>query len=162
MVAHRERAVARSLVDLAELTRRALDEAIPDTLERDIFVTLHSPPDPIVLMGDPVNLAEAIKNILDNAVRHGAPSQILVRLSVWEGRAVVQVEDDGPGIPRDQWVRVVQRFGAPSAEGRGSGLGLSIAAEVAAAHGGAISFIERGDAGFAVVMSLAVVVSEVS
>lgn len=155
MVAHRQRAVAGSRVDLAELTRRALDEAIPDTLERDILVTLHALPEPLIVRGDPVNLAEAIKNILDNAVRHGAPARITVRLLKREGRAVVEVEDDGPGIPPGQWPRVVQRFGAPSSDGKGSGLGLSIAAEVMAAHGGALSFVEKGSFGFVVVMSLA-------
>lgn len=156
MVAHRERAVARAPVDLTELTRRALDEAIPDTLERDILVTLHAPPDPLIVSGDPVNLAEAIKNIVDNALRHGAPSRITVRLSRRGDRAVVEVEDDGPGIPVAQWARVVQRFGAPSSDGKGSGLGLSITAEVAAAHGGALSFVEKGAFGFVVVLSLTI------
>ncbi|QIB33704.1 sensor histidine kinase [Ancylobacter pratisalsi] len=154
MVAHRERAVAGAPVDLAALTRRALDEAIPDTLERDILVTLHTPPDPLIVRGDPVNLAEAIKNIVDNAVRHGAPTKITVRLSKRQALAVIEVEDDGPGIAREQWARVVQRFGAPSSEGKGSGLGLSIAAEVASAHGGALSFMEKGSFGFVVAMSL--------
>ncbi|MDF2996896.1 MAG: histidine kinase [Xanthobacteraceae bacterium] len=154
MVAHRERAVASSRVDLTELIRRALDEAIPDTLERDILVTLHSPPEPVLIMGDPVNLAEAIKNILDNAVRHGAPSTIQVRLSSGQGMAVIEVEDDGAGIPPDQWSRVVQRFGAPSSDGKGSGLGLSIAAEVAAGHGGELAFSSGEAGGFVVAMSV--------
>lgn len=162
MVAHRERAVANSPVDLTELTRRALDEAIPDTLERDILVTLHAPPEPLIVSGDPVNLAEAIKNILDNAVRHGAASRITVRLIERAGRAIIEVEDDGPGIPPAQWRRVVQRFGAPSSDGKGSGLGLSIAAEVLAAHGGALSFVEKGAIGFVVVMSLSNEVGEVA
>lgn len=154
MVAHRERAIANSAVDLTELTRRALDAAIPDTLERDILVTLHAPPAPLIVSGDPVNLAEAIKNILDNAVRHGAASRITVRLLARDDRAIVEVEDDGPGIARERWARVVQRFGSPSSDGKGSGLGLSIAAEVLAAHGGALSFVEKGAFGFVVVMSL--------
>lgn len=155
MVAHRERAVANSPVDLTELTRRALDEAIPDTLERDILVTLHAPPEPLIISGDPVNLAEAIKNTLDNAVRHGAPTRLTVRLLRQSSRAVVEVEDDGPGIPPEKWSRVGQRFGAPSSDGKGSGLGLSITAEVLAAHGGTLSFREKGTFGFVVVMSLA-------
>jgi two-component system sensor histidine kinase TctE len=154
MVAHRERAVASSRVDLTELIRRAVDEAIPDTLERDILVTLHSPPEPVLIMGDPVNLAEAIKNILDNAVRHGAPSKIQVRISSGQGMAVIEVEDDGAGIPPDQWSRVVQRFGAPSSDGKGSGLGLSIAAEVAAGHGGELAFSSGEAGGFVVAMSV--------
>lgn len=156
MVAHRERAVANSPVDLTELTRRALDEAIPDTLERDILVTLHAPPAPLVISGDPVNLAEAVKNILDNAVRHGAPSRITVRLTRRADRATIEVEDDGPGIPPAHWARAMQRFSSSSSDGKGSGLGLSIAADVAAAHGGQLSFVEKGTFGFVVVMSLAV------
>lgn len=155
MITHRKQAVASTTLDLSELTRRALDQAIPDTLERDILVTLRVPPEPLMLDGDPVNIAEAIKNIIDNAVRHGAPSEILVRLFAEDGMAIVEVEDDGPGIAPEKWQRVVQRFGSLSPEGRASGLGLSIAAEVAAAHGGALAFRQRGAIGFVAVLSFA-------
>jgi two-component system sensor histidine kinase TctE len=154
MVAHRERTVAGSPVDLAALTRRAMDDAIPDTLDRDLFVALYAPPEPLSIMGDPINLSEAVKNILDNAVRHGARSQIIVRLSSRAGMAVVEVEDDGEGISEDRWHSVIRRFGSTLSGGKGSGLGLSIAAEVAAAHGGSLSFA-HGQAGFVVAMALA-------
>lgn len=155
MVAHREQAVESGMVDLTDLARRALDETIPDTLERDLLVTLHPPRQPLAMAGDPVNLAEALKNLIDNAVRHGAPSRIDVRVFEEHGMAVVEVEDDGPGIPRELWPRVVQRFGAPSAEGKGSGLGLSIAAEVAAAHGGRLELRESRPSGLVVRLSFA-------
>ncbi len=154
MVAHRQRTVAGSPVDLAALTRRAMDEAIPDALDRDLFVALYAPAEPLSIKGDPVNLSEAVKNILDNAVRHGARSRIVVRLSARAGMAIVEVEDDGEGIPEDRWHAVVRRFGSTSSGGKGSGLGLSIAAEVAAAHGGSLSFA-RGEGGFVVAMALA-------
>jgi two-component system sensor histidine kinase TctE len=153
MIAHRRQAVAATAFDLTELTRRALDEAIPDILERDVMVTFQPPPEPLMMAGDPVSVAEAIKNVVDNAIRHGAPGQLLVRLSTRDHAAVIEVEDDGPGIDAQDWPRVVKRFGAVSSEGKGSGLGLSIAAEVASAHGGALTFRE-GEIGFVVELSL--------
>lgn len=155
MIAHRRQAVAASEFDLVELIRRALDEAIPDVIERDIMVTFHPPREHLPVHGDPVSLAEAVKNVVDNAVRHGAPSQLLVRLAARGGLAAIEVEDDGPGIPPSAWPRVVERFGTASSDGKGSGLGLSIAAEVASAHGGALTFREKGEAGFTVVISIA-------
>jgi two-component system sensor histidine kinase TctE len=156
MIAHRRQAVSASEFDLVELIRRALDEAIPDAIERDIMVTFHPPPERLTMHGDPVSLAEAIKNVVDNAIRHGAPSRLLVRLTKQDGLAMIEVEDDGPGIPPSAWPRVVERFGAASSDGKGSGLGLSIAAEVALAHGGALSFREKGEAGFTVVLSFVI------
>jgi two-component system, OmpR family, sensor histidine kinase TctE len=154
MIAHRRHAVAATEFDLCELTRRALDEAIPDIVERDIMVTFHPPATPLLMRGDPVSVAEAIKNVVDNAIRHGAPTQLLVRLSSRDEAVLIEVEDDGPGIGEGDWGRVVKRFGAVSSEGKGSGLGLSIAAEVASAHGGSLAFCEKGEIGFVVALSL--------
>jgi two-component system, OmpR family, sensor histidine kinase TctE len=154
MIAHRRQAVAATEFDLSELTRRALDEAIPDIVERDIMVTFHPPPEPLLMTGDPVSVAEAIKNVVDNAVRHGAPAQLLIRLSARDHAALIEVEDDGPGISAQDWQRVVKRFGVVSSDGKGSGLGLSIAAEVAAAHGGTLAFRQKGEIGFVVELSL--------
>src|SRR5262249_54917761 len=108
---------------------------------------------PLMLNGDPVNIAEAIKNVVDNAMRHGASTEIRVRVFQKDGVAVVEVEDDGPGIAPEKWPLVLQRFGMSSKEGRGSGLGLSIAAEVTAAHGGTLDFRQDGEIGFVVVMT---------
>lgn len=151
MVAHRQRTVAATGFDLIELVRRALDEAMPDT-ERDILVSLYPPPDPLPFWGDPVNIAEAVKNIIGNAALHGATSEIRIRVSRSGGTAVVEIEDDGPGIPEEKWPLAAKRFGLQSPDARGSGLGLSIAAEVAAAHGGGIAF-RRGGIGFVVALS---------
>lgn len=156
MIAHRRQAIAATEFDLSELTRRALDEAIPDLVERDVMVVFHSPPEPLLARGDPVSIAEAIKNVVDNAIRHGAPTQLLVRLSTQDNTALIEVEDDGSGIPPEDWPRVVKRFGAVSSDGKGSGLGLSIAAEVASAHGGALTFRRKEGNRFVVALSLAI------
>lgn len=154
MVTHRERLVASSSIDLTQIVRRAVDEAVPDT-GRDILVTLYPPAEPLVISGDPVNIGEAIKNIIDNAVRHGSRSALQVRMSKKDGFAVVEIEDDGPGIPVEKWPLATRRFGLPSADAGGSGLGLSIAAEVAMAHGGNISF-HNAPSGFVVSLSFAI------
>jgi len=152
MVGHRAGVVRFEPVDLVEIVRRAMREAVPDTLERDIITTLEAPRGSLEIMGDAISLKEAVKNVIDNAVRHGAPTRITIRLREMPDGAEIEVEDDGPGIPEADWPRVVTRFGAPSE--RGSGLGLAIAVEVLAMHGGALGFAARGAEGFAVIMTI--------
>lgn len=153
MVSHRAGVVPFGPVDIVATARRAMREAMPDTLDRDVLTTLELPPEPVEITGDAVSLKEAIKNIVDNAIRHGAPSRLTVRLRELPDAVEIEVEDDGPGIPPEAWPEVVRRFGSPSPGG--SGLGFSIAAGVAASHGGRLDFRERTKAGFAVILHLA-------
>jgi len=98
------------------------------------------------LMADPDRLAQALRNLLGNAVEQTQPDDGLVRLSVLpggEGRLRFVVDDDGPGIPPDQRERVFDRFHrTDSARDRasgGTGLGLAIVRAIADAHGGRVS-----------------------
>jgi len=92
--------------------------------------------------GDRGKLERLIRNLTENAARH-ASSQ--VRLSVKEADAhvVLQVDDDGPGVPEEFRRAVFERFtrldDARDRERGGTGLGLAIVAEIAAAHGGSVS-----------------------
>jgi two-component system, OmpR family, sensor histidine kinase TctE len=153
MVRHRAGAVPLGPIDVAATVRRALREAMPETLGRDVLTTLELPQEPVEIIGDAVNLKEAVKNIVDNALRHGAPTRLALRLHESDDAVEIEIEDDGPGIPKDTWDDVVRRFGSPSPTG--SGLGFAIAAAVAAAHGGGLRFRERDESGFAVVLRLA-------
>lgn len=95
--------------------------------------------------GDGLQLARAIRNLVDNAARH-AVTTVTVNLSVRDGSAVLEVGDDGPGIPIDQRERVFERF-VRLAESRdrdsgGTGLGLAITREIARAHGGTVVALE--------------------
>lgn len=65
----------------------------------------------------------------------------------------MEVLDDGPGIPRSQWVLVPQRFAKDPSGQRSGGLGLAITSEVAATHQGQLSFLEPDGKGFAVALS---------
>jgi signal transduction histidine kinase len=97
--------------------------------------------------GVPTLLASLVGNLVENAARH-ARSRVAVSLQERPEQSMVElvVDDDGPGIPAGQRIRVFERFvrldHARSRDAGGSGLGLAIAAEVVRAHGG---WIEAAD-----------------
>jgi len=85
---------------------------------------------------DPVHLARAIDNLLDNAVRH-APRGGHVTLAALQPDArtlAIRVDDDGPGVPESLQAHLFEPFATGRADG--TGLGLALAREVALAHGG--------------------------
>jgi signal transduction histidine kinase len=104
------------------------EQALSMTLEPEVFV-----------LGDPVRLEQAIANLVGNAIKFSPPDgEIRVSVAQRDGRVLVRVEDDGPGIPEDQREAVFSR-GARSPEAKGIpglGLGLYIVRVVAEAHGG--------------------------
>lgn len=112
---------------------------------------------PVPAYGDPARLERALANLVDNALRH-ARSGVLVRaVGVGDGDrdgdgwAVLEVTDDGPGIPEADRARVFERFVRLDADrGRasgGTGLGLAIAREIARAHGGDVRALEAPGGG---------------
>ena len=92
--------------------------------------------------GDEELLRRAIDNILGNVAAHTpAGSTATLTATAQDGRVVLAISDDGPGVPPDQLPRIFDRFyraGVPSRR-PGSGLGLAIVAAVAAAHGGQVA-----------------------
>ncbi len=97
------------------------------------------------LRADPDRLAQALRNLLLNAIQHTAPDLGVVRLDVQPvGRRVrFVVQDDGPGIPAEQRERIFDRFhrtdAARDRASGGTGLGLAIVRAIADAHGGRVS-----------------------
>ncbi len=101
---------------------------------------------PGTLSADPDRLAQALRNLLANAIDHTAEGDGLVRMRVERSgsdRVRFIVEDDGPGIPSDQHERVFDRFhrtdAARARTTGGTGLGLAIVRAIADAHGGSVS-----------------------
>jgi two-component system, OmpR family, sensor kinase len=96
------------------------------------------------LEADPDRLAQVLRNLVTNAVRHTpAEGHIEISIAADNGSAVFAVRDDGTGIEADQLGRIFDRFhrtdeGRSRAEG-GSGLGLAIARAIVEAHGGSIA-----------------------
>jgi two-component system OmpR family sensor kinase len=97
------------------------------------------------LRADPDRLAQALRNLVGNAIDHTSAGHGLVRMRVERapaGHIRFLVEDDGPGIPLDQRERVFHRFhrtdSARSRVSGGTGLGLAIVRAIADAHGGSV------------------------
>ena len=94
------------------------------------------------MLGDAEQLARAVGNVVDNAVRH-ARTTVALSVAASGDDAVVAVSDDGPGIPPERRDEVFERFtrldGARAAGEGGTGLGLAIARDVVVAHGGTIA-----------------------
>lgn len=119
---------------------------------------------PATVRGDSDALLRVVANLLDNAVRY-AVARVEVAVRVDAGCAVVEVRDDGPGVPPSDRERVFARFTRlDDARGRdagGAGLGLAIARDVARAHGGDVRFVGTGS-GACVELRLPAVPSPVS
>jgi two-component system OmpR family sensor kinase len=135
------RAATREL-DLVAIANGAIEEVQPLAGDRRIESRLDGP---LPLQGNPDELHRLIRNLLENAVRH-TPERTTVELTARRdgGEALLEVVDDGPGIPADMESQVFDRFvrgegPADTAAGGGSGLGLAIVRAVAESHGGSVS-----------------------
>jgi heavy metal sensor kinase len=118
-------------------------------------VTLADGGEDLELRADPALLEQALGNLVDNALRHGAERIELVALSRAD-RIELHVLDDGPGLPPDFVPRALERFSrADEARGRGgTGLGLAIVDAIARAHGGSAHVANREPSGADVWVSL--------
>ncbi len=126
--------VAARPVDLGQLTEEVIAEC--RQLEGGERITLEATGD-LAGSWDPNRLAQAISNLLRNAVTHGQ-GQVLVRVRAAGDTVELQVHNDGEPIPADRLQLIFQPFERGSTEGRGLGLGLYIVRAIATAHGGTV------------------------
>ena len=133
-------------VDLKTLVEDAANDWVHRALERDLDLGFEL--EPAAVQGHVFLLGEALGNLVHNALEYlPKGGHVTVRTGSREGRAFVEVEDDGPGIRPAERARVVERFyRVPGTAGTGSGLGLAIVREIAAAHG-ATMHIDDGAGG---------------
>ena len=131
--------------DLAEVAGDAAAEAAPLLGERSLTLDNERP---LRVEGSRDELHRMVLNLLDNAAHHTpAGTRIELSLRAEGGDAVVEVADDGPGIPAAMREQIFDRFvrgegPADTAGGTGTGLGLAIVSAVAASHGGAVEATE--------------------
>ncbi len=144
-------------LDLREVARGTLDGLRPELEEAGLAVSIVAPAAPVLVDGDADRLAQVIANLLDNAGRH-AGSWVHLEVGADAERAVLAVEDDGPGIPVPERRAVFERLDsgarAPARAGSGSGLGLAIVRELAVAMGGAVVAEEAPSGGARLVVTL--------
>jgi signal transduction histidine kinase len=125
-------------VDVAELLEELCAELRPATRERAIALEVETDARPVVA-ADRARLRQTFANLVGNAIKFSPPDgHVAVRaLSVGEG-AIVEICDEGPGIPEEELPRLCERFfRASTAVGvKGTGLGLTISREIVELHGG--------------------------
>ena len=94
---------------------------------------------PVTVSGDRTLLRRLIRNLLENARRYAGDGPIVVSVTGEAGRAILEVSDQGPGVPAAERQRIFEpfyRLAGGSETGRGSGLGLALVLDIARRHGG--------------------------
>ncbi|MEE6163370.1 MULTISPECIES: sensor histidine kinase [unclassified Mycolicibacterium] len=142
----------RTEVDLDDLANGEVAR-----LKRDTSLRITAQLCAVKVAADPDAVVRVLRNLADNAVRH-AVGEVTIVVREQAGAALLQIADDGPGIPVAQRDRVFERFVRLDADrsrrGGGTGLGLAIVAEIVAAHDGKVSIGDRAGGGTVVDVQL--------
>jgi signal transduction histidine kinase len=133
-------------LDMADLAENAVEFYAPAAELKNIDLAFRSD-GAVSVSGDPVLLAQALSNLIDNALKY-APVNGAIEVAVLErgdGAAQVSVSDNGPGIADSEKSKVVERFyrGDASRGTPGVGLGLSLVQAVAKLHGSALELSDQ-------------------
>jgi two-component system sensor histidine kinase TctE len=135
------------MLELSELARGVVQDWVPASFTQQIDLGFEQPSYPILISGNPIMLRELLSNLIDNALRYTpAGGSVTVRVRTDDavddgdpGRALLEVEDTGPGIPATERLNVFERFyRILGNNAEGSGLGLAIVREIALQHGAEI------------------------
>jgi signal transduction histidine kinase len=134
-----------AIVDLAAVARDAGELYEPVAEDEGVSLTVDVP-EQAPVRGQPELLAQALTNVLDNAVKYTpANGHIVVRVTREDGRVALTVTDSGPGIPEAQRRRVLERFVRLEECRRtpGAGLGLSLVDAVTKLHDGTVTLFDN-------------------
>jgi two-component system, OmpR family, sensor histidine kinase VicK len=127
----------REWLDLVALARECATAVEQQSANHAVRV--EAPDSTICGMWDHVRLGQVLENLIGNAIKHGAEEgEVVVRVEVPEGEALVSVLDSGPGIDPEHVPHLFDRFYRANARSSGLGLGLYISRILVEAHGGRI------------------------
>lgn len=125
--------------------RRLAQDVVKEVSEIGLSASIVPGDAPALVRGQPLALKRALRNLVENAARHGGGA--VVQVTQADSRAVFRVEDDGPGIPDDLLAQAFEPFFRVDAARRkvhkGAGLGLAIAREIVERNGGTIIIRNR-------------------
>ncbi len=127
-------------VDLVSLVEDQLNQCRERATQKGIVMSFMHAKSHVSIMGNPKPLGIMLENLLDNCLRY-TPEQgrVEVNLSEQKGTVVIQIRDNGPGIPENEMAHVFERFyRVNGTDEPGNGLGLAIVKQVAEQHGATI------------------------
>jgi len=131
--------LASRLEALPTLERREPVDLLALAAEEASRYDLEASGQPVTVSGDRLLLRRLIRNLLENARRHGGDGPVALTVVPQGGEAVLEVTDHGPGVPEAERQRIFEpfyRLAGGSERGRGSGLGLALVLDIARRHGG--------------------------
>ncbi|MDT1064600.1 HAMP domain-containing sensor histidine kinase [Paracoccus sp. CPCC 101403] len=132
--------LAHTSLDLGEILSEAVADLAPYAVARGYDLALEKPEQPVRMTGDRESLDRMIVNLVQNAVQHGGGrGTIAVRL---DPSGIIEVQDEGPGIPFEHWNHVFEPFYRRNPHGAGAGLGLKMVRDIAQAHGGEVNIVD--------------------
>ncbi|WP_405665531.1 HAMP domain-containing histidine kinase [Streptomyces sp. NBC_01166] len=144
----------RTAVDLGALVREEVSQRAADRIAPEVSV---ADAEQLEVGGSRGQLARVVGNLLDNAERH-AERSVAVSVRAERGDVLVEVTDDGAGVPEAERDRIFERFvrldDARSRDDGGAGLGLAIARDVASRHGGTLTVGEGAGGGARFILRL--------
>ncbi|MEM7246444.1 MAG: ATP-binding protein [Acidobacteriota bacterium] len=143
--------LASRLEARSEIEQRDEIDLLALAAEEASRIGLEAGGESVVLTGEARLLRRAVRNLVENARRHGGEGVIEVSVRREDDAAVLTVADEGPGVPAEERERIFEPFARLRGEDTpGVGLGLALVASIAKQHGGAVSCreAERGGAVF--------------
>lgn len=149
---------ARTPVRLIAVLTRVLQDAADYAEHRQVDCELRTAPDcqQVTVLGDEGLLQRALDNVLQNALDHTAPGQVVsISLTAGAGTLTCDISDNGPGVPSEVLPKLFEPFyrADEARSGQGWGLGLAIAKDIIKAHDGSITAANGKQGGLVVSLS---------
>jgi len=131
-------------VNVHDLCESVVADLAPIAIDNGYQLALHAQDTDATVMGDDGALQQVLVNLIQNAIEHGG-GQGTICVAAYDG-GVIEVSDEGPGIPEAERERIFEPFYRLRPSARGAGLGLNLTQEIIRRHNGAISVVpsEKG------------------
>lgn len=136
-------------MDISEAVNDAAALVVSEALRRNICMEFEIPESPVYVNGDRGDLVELLANLFDNAIKYTSEKgAIWVKLQETTDAVIINIEDNGPGIPDPEKQSIFERFyRIPGTTEPGCGLGLSIVSRIASNNNATVKVIDRPGGG---------------